>query len=110
MKGPAQEEALIHEQLAGGFDPRRGERGLQFRDGRTLEANVRLAPLVLEMSAAEPVIREPESTGVANAAVDDEGTNVRAIGRVVHRIPLQLSQQPDLDAGASQLVRPFPFQ
>src|ERR1051325_3797312 len=83
---------------------------MQLHDRRTRESHVRFAPLFVVKSVAEPIVRQAESTGVADASIHHDDANVRAVSGIVKRVPMKLSQQLPLNPRIPERVGPGLFE
>ena len=88
------------QQLAAALHPVVHEGELHLRDHRPLHAHHRLAPVVLLVGVAEPLVRDADAAGEADRAVDDEELAVRAVVEAREGVPAQRVVPLHVDAVA----------
>src|SRR5690606_14867755 len=91
----------------GGLPPVRDEGCLQRVDGRALDSDVRVAPLSEAASVAPPAVVDAEAARVADAPVDDDRPDVRAVRELVQGPPVRGTVDLDLDSAAAQIMDVF---
>ena len=62
------------------------------RDHRTFDADHRVAPVILVLRVAQPLVVEADAAGEADASVDDQNLAVRAVVQFLERVPLRLAE------------------
>src|SRR5438445_518442 len=82
---------------AGGLGPAGGERRLQLVHGRAGEARRGVAPLLHVASVAEPLVVDAEAAGVADAPIDDDDADVRAVLHLVQLPPARRAEHGQCD-------------
>ncbi len=79
---------LSSKQVAGRLHPAFRKRRLQLRHSGSGKAHVGVSPLIFRVSVAKPLIRNAEAAGEANATVDHQCANVRAVLQLLHLVPV----------------------
>ena len=91
-------DALV-EHAAVGLGPVVEEGGPQAVDGRTLDAEVGVAPLGLVAGVAQPAVGDPHPSREPDGFVGDEDLAVGAVVELARPQPVQRSEPVDLRAG-----------
>ena len=81
-RGELGEVPLAEQGLAGLLHPVLGEDRLQGADGRPFEAHAGVAPVLLVLAAAGPLLGDAVAEDVGDAAVEDRQLAVRAVVEV----------------------------
>ena len=99
-------EEVTSQELTCGLGPRGGERGLKLRHLGSFHADVRLSPLAVGVAATEPVVSQPEASGVSHGTVNHHCPYVRPVVGLVERVPAERSQVFQLDTRSAEPAGP----
>jgi hypothetical protein len=80
------------------------ERCFQIADGSALDAELGVAPVILVLSVALPVIGDADAARECQAPVDYEYLPMIAVARLLQRIPAERMEAPD---AASRFFQPL---
>ena len=87
-----------------GLDPVVQERRLELVDDRALHAKVRVAPVVLVLGVAQPLVGHADTAGESYSPVHDQQLAMGAVVEPVDRVPAERPIQHDLHAGVPHLL------
>ena len=95
-------EVRSADELGRALEPVLREAGLQRTDRRTLDPDLQIAPVLVVLRVAGPVIGDPGAAGEADAAVDDERLAMRAVVDAPQVVPANRVVPRDVTAALVQ--------